>query len=175
MTNSLAHILSILTLAADLLFVLGLLLLLIPRCRAVFRALAYTWWREFAFIVAFGSMLGSLALSELAGYVPCDLCWYQRILMYPLVLLFGLALFGKNAGVRLQGLIFSGLGMLIAGYHILLQQGVTGIAPCTERALAVPCGEVLFRDFGYITIPVMSLTAFTYLFVLLLGARRSES
>lgn len=158
---------SILTMIGQAVIVLGLLGALVPAVRGWYRSFFGRWGIWVAFLIALGSMLGSLSLSELAQYVPCDLCWYQRIVMYPQVILLGLALFGKNRSARLESLIFSSIGIVLAVYHIMLQLGAPEIVPCSTRALAVPCGQELFRQFGYITIPVMSLTAFVMIFLVI--------
>lgn len=163
---------ALLTLIADIAFVLALVTLFIPSVRAWMQSFFRQWYTQIGFLLAFASTAGSLILSEVAGFVPCDLCWYQRILMYPLVILFGLALLKNNAAVRLQAMVFSVIGVCIAIYHILLQQGVTEVIPCSNRAVAVPCGDVLFREYGYITIPVMSLTMFAWI---ILGGVLSKS
>src|SRR3989338_1350997 len=71
----------------------------------------------FAFFVALVAMMGSLFYSEIAGYSPCKLCWYQRILMYPLVLVFLIAWLKKDKKVYIYALPVAVLGALIALYH----------------------------------------------------------
>lgn len=165
-------IFALLTLIADIALAFALLAILVPGIRRWMQDFFRQSYRQIGFLLAFVSTSGSLILSEVVGYVPCDLCWWQRILMYPLVVLFGLALLGKNPVIRLQAIVFSVLGSIIGVYHILLQQGVTDVIPCSTRAVAVPCGDVLFREYGYITIPVMSLTMFAWI---ILGAVLSKS
>lgn len=127
-----------------------------------------------AFVVAAFSMLGSLYFSEVAKYVPCELCWYQRILMYPQVVLLGLALAKKNRDIATQVLALCGLGAVIAVYHIYLQSGGTALVPCTTTALAVPCGVKNFQEFGFVTIPVMSLTGFVMLMAAMIFHRQQQ-
>lgn len=119
----------------------------------------------FGFIIAVVAMLGSLFYSEIAGYVPCKLCWYQRILMYPLTLLFGIALWRKDANMRLYGLVLSGLGGIIALYHFLLQHGITPSIGCNAVGYSVDCSKLFILDYGYLTIPLMALTAFLMIFI----------
>lgn len=119
-----------------------------------------------AFLVTIGAMFGSLYFSEIAKYPPCDLCWYQRILMYPQVVLIGLALMKKNRDVIMQVRILSGLGLIIALYHVYLQSGGTALVPCSATgSLAVPCGVKNFQEFGFVTIPVMALTGYVLLLI----------
>lgn len=121
-----------------------------------------------AFITALGGVLGSLYFSEIAKYLPCELCWYQRILLYPQALLFGLALLKKNRDVVVQGVVLSGLGFAIATYQTYLQYGGSALVPCSANSLAGSCGQKNFLEFGFITLPVMALTGFAMILVAML-------
>ncbi len=126
-----------------------------------------------AFLVVAGGVLGSLYFSEVAKYPPCELCWYQRILMYPQILLIGLALAKKNRDVGPQIMILSGLGILVSLYQTYLQYGGPALAPCSTTGLAVSCSQQNFLEFGYITIPVMALTGFVMIMVAMVLRRRA--
>ena len=105
---------------------------------------------------------GSLFFSEIAGYEPCTLCWYQRILMYPQGLLLGLAVLGGNASCAVTPCLMLSLGgMAVAAYHYLLQLGIAAPTSCAAVGYAVSCAERFAMTFGYITIPLMAFTAFT--------------
>lgn len=115
---------------------------------------------------AFVATAGSLFYSEAMGYTPCELCWYQRILMYPLIIIYGAAAIKKDIRIALPGLFLSGIGMLVALYHYLVQkvpafQDLGGA--CTG---GVPCNAIYVNYFGFITIPMMALVAFVIIFVL---------
>lgn len=117
-------------------------------------------------VQAFLATTGSLFYSEVMGYIPCELCWYQRILMYPLVLIYGVALFKKDVKMSFAGLFLSGIGMLVSTYHYLVQkvsafQELGG--SCTG---GVPCNAIYVNYFGFITIPFMAGVAFIIIFVL---------
>lgn len=103
--------------------------------------------------------LGSLYYSEIRHFTPCILCWYQRILMYPLILIVAVGIIRKDKLLHLYVLPMSVLGFFIAFYHVLLQKGILPetVAPCT---LGASCITKHIGYFGFITIPVMSLTAF---------------
>ncbi|MFD1850017.1 disulfide oxidoreductase [Oceanobacillus bengalensis] len=114
---------------------------------------------------AFVAMAGSLFYSEAMGYIPCELCWYQRVLMYPLVIIYGVAAIKKDISIALPGLIMSGLGMFVSAYHYLVQkvpafQEMGG--SCTG---GVPCNAIYVNYFGFITIPFLALVAFVVIFV----------
>jgi disulfide bond formation protein DsbB len=98
---------------------------------------------------------GSLYFSLGMGLIPCELCWYQRILMYPLVVVFGVALVEERATVYRTVLPLSVLGASIAAYHSWLQIAGSGL----QCGVGGGCGTVLFRVFG-LTIPNLSLVAF---------------
>lgn len=125
----------------------------------------------FAFIVALVSMTGSLTYSELVGYTPCELCWFQRILMYPQVAILGIALLKKDKSVQDYSIVLSILGVSIAAYHYLLQRGVVAVSSCSAVGAAVSCAQVPFLQFGYITIPMMSFTAFSMILSFMIGLR----
>lgn len=115
------------------------------------------------FIVSIIATIGSLMYSEIAGFEPCKLCWFQRIFMYPQVLILGLAIWKRDSGAILYGLFLSIVGALIALYHYLLQLGVFESAPCS--ATGVSCDKVYSFYYGYITIPMMALSAFALIII----------
>lgn len=120
---------------------------------------AHSIW--LSFLVALTATLGSLFYSEIAGFEPCKLCWFQRIFMYPMVLLLGIAWWKNDKGIFRYTVALSIAGALIAAYHYLLQIGVApALIPCSVLGYSVSCSQKFTMTFGYITIPLMSLTAF---------------
>lgn len=134
------------------------------------------------FIVSLIAVTGSLFFSEYAQYLPCKLCWFQRIFMYPLVIILGLAYF-KNKRELLQAVIpLSIIGFLFALYHYAIQMYNTFIAPvpdsltpCSTGGLTPECTDYYFMYFDYITIPMLSLTAFTIISALALYTHCKKS
>ncbi|WJY27680.1 MULTISPECIES: disulfide oxidoreductase [Sporosarcina] len=118
----------------------------------------------FIWTVALVATAGSLYYSEVKGYIPCLYCWYQRILMYPLVLIAGIALFQKNSGIALTTAVFSLIGGLLSGYHYALQK-ITLLQEHGGTCGDVPCTAQYVNQLGFITIPFMALTAFTLIFI----------
>lgn len=116
-----------------------------------------------AMTVAWVAMLGSLYYSEIRGFVPCELCWYQRILMYPLALVTLVGVVRHDEYLPGYVLPFSLIGMGVSTYHYLIQLGVFGqTAACT---VGVPC-NLRYVDYGgFVTIPFMALTAFVLITV----------
>lgn len=126
-----------------------------------------------AWFIAFSSVIGSLFFSEVMLLPPCVLCWYQRIAMYPLVLIIGTGIALRDARMRVYALPICLVGVAVAIYHNLLYYGIIpeSIAPCAE---GVPCNAVQIELLGFITIPMMGLAAFATLAVCLLAYRPEE-
>jgi disulfide bond formation protein DsbB len=130
----------------------------------------------FGFIVSLAAFLGSLFYSNVIGFVPCELCWWQRLLIYPQVILFAVGLYYKKKGLSIEALLTSSLmlssiGALIALYHAYGQLIDNSVLPACE-VQGVSCAKQYFVTFGYINIPTMSLTIFLLLIVGILVRNR---
>ncbi len=127
-----------------------------------------------AWLVATLAALGALFMSEIMGFAPCVLCWWQRIFMFPLVLLLALGLFPFDAKVLRYAMPLAGIGLLVAGFHVLLTMGIIpeALAPCRQ---GIPCKTIQIEWFGFVTIPLLSFLAFLTINGLLLAAYRSAS
>jgi disulfide bond formation protein DsbB len=128
---------------------------------------------KIAWLVAATAMAGSLYLSEVRHFPPCVLCWYQRIAMYPLVLVLGIAAVRRDPAVRIYAIPLALIGLGISAYHYQLERfpDQETIA-CTT---SVPCTTIWFEQFGYITTPLMALSAFALICVVLtLGGRHGR-
>lgn len=112
-----------------------------------------------AWIQSIVAMTGSLYFSEIRKFPPCVLCWYQRILMYPLVLIIAVGILRKDKNIPYYVLPMSLIGTGIALYHNLLYFNILpeSMAPCVA---GISCTTHFFAWFGFITIPLLSLTAF---------------
>jgi len=125
-----------------------------------------------AFLTALAATASSLFYSNIAHFPPCDLCWFQRIFMYPLVIILGMALYKKDRKIADYGLGLAAAGFAVAVYHNLLYYNVGGLqASCAIGGVAVSCVKRYVLEFGYITIPLMSLTAFALVITFLLFLR----
>jgi disulfide bond formation protein DsbB len=124
-----------------------------------------------AWAIALLSTLGALFIGEVMGKTPCLLCWYQRIFMFPLAIILGIACFNADAAVWRYALPLALSGLLIAAYHNLLFWGIlpAEIQPCGEGP---SCSSADLNLIGWIPIPLLSLGAFMALSVLLLFIRR---
>lgn len=123
--------------------------------------LPYTAW-----FVALVATVGSLFFSEVMELPPCVLCWYQRIAMYPLMVVIGAGIITRDAKLKSYALPLAVIGLLIAVYHNLLYYGIIpeSITPCKQ---GVSCTTVQLEWLGFITIPLMALTAFVLITVFL--------
>ena len=133
------------------------------------------WMLIFAcWLIASISALGSLFFSEVMGFQPCVLCWYQRIAMYPLVLILPAGMFPFDRNIVRYALPLSLAGLLIAGFHLLLVAGYIpeSIKPCVQ---GVPCSEVQIEWFGFVTIPLLSALSFLIITALLILIHRRSS
>jgi len=130
--------------------------------RQVQRALwGYELWA--AFLVAALATGGSLFFSEIAGFVPCDLCWFQRICMYPLSILTLFAAFHGDYRFARYLLPLPVVGACVSIYHLLVENHV--VATPQACKIGAGCAVKWINEFGYITIPTLALTGF----VLLIG------
>ncbi|MED0993485.1 disulfide oxidoreductase [Bacillus nitratireducens] len=134
-------------------------------------------WRNytlyFAWIVSMIATLGSLFFSEVLGFIPCELCWYQRIMMYPLCIILGIATFYNEKNMKKYVLPISIIGGCISLYHYAIQKipGVSEINPCVQ---GVPCNVDYINWLGFITIPFLALIAFSFITLFMVLTRSNE-
>lgn len=127
-----------------------------------------------AWLVAVIATSGSLFFSNVMGYPPCVLCWYQRICMYPLVLIILVRLIRLDKSIFFYIFPLSILGWLIALYHNLLYYKILpeSSAPCTK---GISCTSVHIEWFGFITIPFLSFIAFTTILIFMIIIYRGQN
>jgi disulfide bond formation protein DsbB len=130
----------------------------------------------FSWIIALCAFIGSNYYSEIVGYAPCKLCWWQRIFMFPLALLLLLAIRTKEKGLIIGSGILSSLGAIMAGYHYYGQILNPSALPCDAMTIAEACGYIPFAVFGFITVPFMAFVSFVgiTLFILLFYSLHSK-
>ena len=135
------------------------------------RSMVQKYGLYLAWLVALTATLGSLYFSEIRGFVPCELCWIQRIFMYPLSIILGIAVFTDDRTVKKYVLPLTIIGGFISLYHYLVQKvpGFADIKPCVQ---GVPCSAQYINWLGFVTIPFLALTAFTLITVLLWNVKR---
>jgi disulfide bond formation protein DsbB len=174
-----ATLFSILAVIANLAVIVAIVLSLGARFSERLRAARNSVWELVgetgifqAWVVATVCTLGSLYFSEVAHFDPCRLCWYQRIAMYPLPVILGIALLRRDRGVRYYALALAFIGAAISVYHYQLErfphQG--GIACEVDN----PCTVVWVWRFHFISIPWMALSGFAFIVTALLIVGRSD-
>lgn len=118
-----------------------------------------------AALVAAVCTAGSLYLSEVAGFLPCKLCWYQRYAMYPLVPILGLAAWKGFTRLRPYAFALATIGSMISVYHILVERGIVKESASCDPTN--PCSLIWVKRLGYLTIPTMALSGFLLILTLL--------
>ncbi len=127
----------------------------------------YKYGFYFAFFVSLSSLALSLFYSEVLGYAACELCIIQRFFIYPQVLLLGITLFKKKKLLITLSAVLAFLGMLVSIYHVYIENGgSSGLACATGAVGIVTCAARYVYEFGYITIPVMALSAQLFILVI---------
>jgi len=121
----------------------------------------------FALVVATTATLGSLFYSEILRYEPCVLCWYQRVLMYSQVPILLLAWGKQDLNIIPYSLFLSSIGALLAAYHYFIQITPTDSVICSMVGYSSSCSENFSMHFGYVTIPMMALSAFLLIIAIL--------
>jgi disulfide bond formation protein DsbB len=125
-----------------------------------------------AFLIAAVATAGSLYFSEVANFVPCRLCWFQRIGMYPLAVILLIAAIRRERAIRFYAIPLAAIGACVSIYHYLVEWH-----PRLEGDVCDPtnpCSLVWFRELGFVTLPFMALCGFAAIIALLAPSRRRE-
>lgn len=125
----------------------------------------YELWA--AFVISAVATGGSLFFSEIAGFVPCELCWYQRICMYPLSIITLIAAIRGEFNIARYVLPLPLVGACVSVYHLLVENGVVGQSSACLVSAPGGCATKWINEFGYMTIPTLTLTGFVLLIELL--------
>lgn len=129
-----------------------------------------TWGLYGAFIVTLVGTTLTLVYSEVFGFIPCGLCWFGRIMLFPQVVLTGVGLYVKDKTMPVYGIVLSSLGVIISLYHHYLQMGGTALVRCPTAG--GDCSQRFFFEFGFLTFPLMSTILFAFLIALYVYVRR---
>ena len=159
MTHAIVDLLAVLGVVGQVLALVLLVLLLVARDRVRGWFWGYELWA--AFLVAAIATGGSLFLSDVAGFVPCEMCWYQRICMYPLSLLTLFAAYHRDYRLARYLLPFPIIGACVSIYHLLIENKV--VATPAACQIGAGCAVKWIDYFGYMTIPTLAFTAFALL------------
>lgn len=123
------------------------------------------FWMQSMFLVSLIATLGSLYFSEIRDYIPCDMCWYQRILMYPILLITFIGLIKEDRNARLYARALSGIGIIVSLVHYGMQK-ISIIGENMPACTGVSCTVQYINWYGFITIPFLALIAFVLIFVM---------
>ena len=127
-----------------------------------------------AFIVSLVATFGSLFFSEIMNFIPCSLCWYQRIFMYPLLFLFLMNILFPDDKIFKYSFPLVFIGLIISIYHNLLMFKIIPekLSPCVQ---GVPCSVDYINWLGFITIPLLSFFSYTIIFILLIMYKKEKN
>ena len=130
------------------------------------------WGIQIGLFLSLAGVFFTLYYSEVLGFEPCFLCWWQRIFLYPQVVIFWLATWKPDLrqAATYFSLWLSAFGAAFAVYHHILQVFPAGHLPCS--ATGPSCAKITFIEFGFVTFPMMALALFALLFVLMLIVRK---
>lgn len=135
------------------------------------KKLLFNWGIDIAWVIALAATLGSLFWSEILQVEPCPLCWYQRICLFPLSVMLGIAAYRQERTIALYALPLVIVGALIALYQFLIQNFQLSSHGCRENALCTQ-GTIFLN---WISLPVLSLVAFLLLGILLFASRKANT
>ncbi len=124
------------------------------------------WGLLIAFIITVGAGAMTLLYSEVFGFVPCGLCWLQRVFMYPQIFMTGTALWIKDKTVAVYGIVLSIPGIIVALYQHYLQMGGAELVACPTAGEGADCAKRILFEFGFLTFPLLSAIMFAFLIVL---------
>lgn len=133
-------------------------------------------WMVLALVLG-GGVASTLLYSEVFGFVPCSLCWLQRIALYPQLLMVGVAFRAKDyTFFPLYGIVISAFGLVVAVYHYIYQMVpkevlTSGALPCLADGSA-DCADKVMNVFGFVTFPLLSAVTFAFLIVVFMHMRR---
>lgn len=167
-------VIALMTVISNILFaavVIGIFA--VPRFRVWVYAFVYEHILLLLTLASLSATVGSLIYSQLVGFPPCELCWVQRIFMYPQTILAFMAYLKRDRNIISYLVPLSVLGGLVALYHSYIQWGgSTSVLGCTS--VGGECNRLYVYAYGYVTIPFMALCVFVYLLTLILIYRQAR-
>jgi disulfide bond formation protein DsbB len=160
-------VIGLLTLLSNVIFVAVILVILVHAdSRKHLYNFVHKYVLELLFFGILSAVIGSLVYSDIVGFLPCDLCWWQRLFMYPQLLIVGMAWKRKDTTIIDYLVPFSVLGAIVALYQSFIQWGFAFGIEGGCVAAGGECAKVYFTQYSYITIPFMSFTVFIYIIAL---------
>lgn len=149
-------------------FVIVGALLFFRRKDNVFLKFLHDYTFIIGFLVAFSAMAMSLFYSDVIGFPACELCWMQRIFIYPQVVLFGMELWKREKVIVDYSLVLAFIGTMISLFHIYVENGgASNLACATGSATEVSCAVRFVYEFSYVSIPVMAFSMGIFMMLIL--------
>ncbi len=136
------------------------------RTKRTLQIFVQTWGLLVAFIGVLGSTILSLIYSEVFGFIPCGLCWLERIALYPQVLLLGVGLYFKDKLMPRYGIALSVFGLIVSLYHHYIQMGGSQFIKCPATGAGADCAKRFFFEFDFMTFPLAVAIFFVFLIAL---------
>lgn len=135
------------------------------------------------FLISVFATLGALTYSNLYLFAVCDFCWYQRIAIYPMILILGMATILKNRFIKPYVIALATVGLLVSIYHWTIhmiaiygsQSAADGLVPCSTSGILPSCSQTEILEYGFITIPFMAITTLSLIIVLMLFIKNKRS
>lgn len=132
------------------------------------------FFKKYAFYIGFMVSLGAVALSlfysDVIGFPPCELCWIQRIFLYPQLILFSMELYKRDRTMIDFSIALAFFGMITSLFHLYIENGgASSLACATGGTAAISCATRYVYEFGYVTIPVMALTSSVFFILLMVN------
>lgn len=129
--------------------------------------------RFLVWLIAIVATVSSLILSEYFGFVPCELCWYQRIVMYPLIVIAGIGFYKRDSTLHHYVLPFGVIGTFVALIHYIHQK-TSLFASTIQCSQGIPCSGEYINWFGFMTIPLLSFIAFLLITILSILSKQTD-
>lgn len=126
------------------------------------------------FLVSLFGTAMTLVYSEVFGFIPCGLCWLQRVFLYPMVIISAIALVKRDVAGTLYLMCLAIFGAIVGLYQHYLQMGGSALVACPVAGAGADCARRIVFEFGYITFPLMSVTLFVFIFVVAMIIRSSK-
>lgn len=134
------------------------------------------------FLVSFFATLGALTYSSVYSFAACDFCWYQRIAIYPMILLLGMAALKNDRSIKPYVIVLATAGILVSIYHWSIhmisvygsQAAADGLVPCSASDILPSCSQTEVLEYGFITIPFMAITTLALVIILMLFVKNKR-
>ncbi len=147
-------------------FLVTAILIFDLKTKQALKPLVEKWGLLVALVTTTGSAVLTLVYSEVFGFIPCGLCWLERMALYPQILILGVALYFKDKLIPRYGIALSIFGFVVSLYHHYIQMGGSQFIKCPAAGAGADCAKRFFFEFGFMTFPLMSVALFAFLIVL---------